>query len=90
MQRIREILSQRPDSEHEQALIRLALCGLVTAYVAVAMLRGQLGPAATPLFAVCGAFFLLPGVRDASDAASVARRLLELLARPFMPGAGEF
>lgn len=59
MQRVREILRQRADSEHEQAFIRLAICALVMSYVAVAMVNGRLGPAATPLFAVCGTFFLL-------------------------------
>ncbi len=83
MQRLREILSQRTDSEHEQAFIRLAICALVMAYVAAATLRGRLGPAATPLFAVCGTFFLLASALVvaiiARPQASPTRRLAGML-----------
>jgi two-component system sensor histidine kinase RpfC len=82
--RLRQELSQRADSEHEQALVRLAICAIVMIYLLVLQWRAQPGVsyaleivAGAVFIAFSGALFVAIVVRPA---ASVTRRSLAMVA----------
>jgi diguanylate cyclase (GGDEF)-like protein len=56
---IRKFLQQRPDSEHEQVLIRLLIAGLILAYTLLAYNNDWLSKSAEPVFLVYAGFLLL-------------------------------
>ena len=54
-----ELLSRRPDSEHEQALIRAVITGMLFVYLPWSMSRdGGLDPGEVRLLWICGFYFL--------------------------------
>ena len=55
----REILSRRPDSEHEQALIRSAITAILFFYLYWSMSRdGRFDPGEATLLWICGLYHL--------------------------------
>lgn len=57
--RLFQRLRRRQDSEHEQALVRVAIVGLLFAYVSVAALGAAAGPAIALLVCLGAAYFAL-------------------------------
>jgi two-component system, sensor histidine kinase RpfC len=84
LKRLRQRLSQRTDSEHEQALVRLAICAVVMVYLVVLQWRAPVG-ASYALEILAGALFILFSAAIfvaiiVRPAASGARRYLAMAA----------
>src|SRR6266581_5539881 len=83
---LRARLSARSDSEHEQAILRVAIIGLITAFIwgrVASSAAGLVGDDKLLLIGLAGFFMLAIGIVVAIwiwPAVNVARRMLGLLA----------